>query len=300
MLSAVRRGTGATILVVGAAMLLVLVAAPSAIAKTKRFTVGNFQYAEESATIPDAGPAETTLKGATPRCEKGEGWKTTGGGAFPRGLAGHTRLITSGFSDAGEWFADAVHTDSDPKKITVYGVCVRKQRAKPFTDISSVPTGPATPGNSFGCPVDRVVLGGGVRLIGAAEFWALNTNYPNDGLDGDDIPDDAWGADAAWYGPTTTSMLIDVVCGDEQPKYKSAETTLDTIPGDGKTTAKCGSGHITGGGAYISGSVDEAYIVASYPVDGKDADKAPDDGWRAWAENAEGGTKSLTSYAICL
>ena len=300
MLSAVRRGTGATILTIGAAMLLALVAAPSAGAKTKRFTVGNFQYAQESATIPDAGPAETTVKGASPRCTKGQGWKTTGGGGFPKGLPGHTRITTTGFGSAREWFAEGVHLDSDAKKMTAYGVCVRKRTAKHFTDVSSVPVGPSTPGNSVGCPVDKVVLGGGVRLIGGGEFWGLNTSYPSDGLDGDDIPDDLWQSDAAWYGATGTSMLVDVTCGDEQPKYKTAEATLDTIPGDAKATAKCGSGHITGGGAYISGNTDEAYLVASYPIDDGDADRAPDDGWRAWAENAEGGTKSVTAYAICL
>jgi hypothetical protein len=57
--------------------------------------------------------------------------------------------------------------------------------------------------------------------------------------------------------------------------------------------------HVTGGGAVASdgGTALGAYVSSSYPIDGKDADKNPDDGWRAtFYGSTQPGTKVI---AIC-
>jgi hypothetical protein len=102
-------------------------------------------------------------------------------------------------------------------------------------------------------------------------------------------------------GATSSSFLVDVVCGEDLPDYRKKSVPLPFALGTaGKATAKCQSGHITGGGALISSPVDEAYVLASYPVDGKDHDTAPDDAWQVRAVNSDGADKTLTAYAICL
>jgi hypothetical protein len=142
---------------------------------------------------------------------------------------------------------------------------------------------------------------GGVRAIGDDPLWALNTTYPIDLADGDSIPDDGWRDYMLYGGGSSSSFLVDVACGEDVPDYRSKVRDLDVAATDGvKGKVMCHSGHVTGGGALISGAVDEAYIVASYPVDGNDHDRAPDDGWKVFALNSEGADKTLTTYAICL
>ena len=65
--------------------------------------------------------------------------------------------------------------------------------------------------------------------------------------------------------------------------------------------AVCGSGrHVLGGGLRISGPQDEARAASSFPFDGKDRHKVPDDGWTSTGYNLSGGSKALTTFAICL
>jgi hypothetical protein len=147
-------------------------------------------------------------------------------------------------------------------------------------------------------------LGGGVRLIGDEADWLLNSTYPIDnGTDADSFPDDAWQAYVAYGGSSPSSYLVDIVCGEELPTYSSKDAPLASPNpfSTAKATARCPkSRHVTGGGALISGQILEAYVLASYPIDGKDKDKAPDDGWRARAVNTDGSSKTLTAHAACL
>jgi hypothetical protein len=89
-----RRGGRAAALVGLAASALLVAAVPS---HANNFTLGNFRYVKGAATIPAAGPDETTFGKSDPRC--GKGWDVTGGGGNPKGLPGHTRLTTVGFED---------------------------------------------------------------------------------------------------------------------------------------------------------------------------------------------------------
>src|SRR4051794_21038768 len=54
--------------------------------------------------------------------------------------------------------------------------------------------------------------------------------------------------------------------------------------GHGRFHANCPNGtHVLGGGAKIFTSFGGASTQHSYPIDGKDADKKPDDGWEVAA-----------------
>jgi hypothetical protein len=66
-------------------------------------------------------------------------------------------------------------------------------------------------------------------------------------------------------------------------------------------TAVCGHGrHVLGGGLRISGPQNEARAASSFPFDGGDRHQVPDDGWKSTAYNLSGGSKTLTTFAICL
>jgi hypothetical protein len=65
-------------------------------------------------------------------------------------------------------------------------------------------------------------------------------------------------------------------------------------------TAKCPSGtHVTGGGAYTDGPTVDDEVATSAPVDGKDLDKRPDDGWLAEINTGAGAAREIEAYAIC-
>jgi hypothetical protein len=57
--------------------------------------------------------------------------------------------------------------------------------------------------------------------------------------------------------------------------------------------------HATGGGAYLSGGLNQQRVAASLPIDGKDADHVPDDGWRAQVDNIGNSMQSVEASAIC-
>ena len=60
-------------------------------------------------------------------------------------------------------------------------------------------------------------------------------------------------------------------------------------------------GHVTGGGAQISGASKNTWISTSYPTDTGDQDDIPDDRWSAYLENATGNKRAvkITAYAVC-
>jgi hypothetical protein len=301
MLPAERRGTGAKTLTFAIVAVLALLIASPASAKTKRFTVGDFQYAKASSSIPSAGPMEATSGEVSPKCDKG--WKLTGGGAFPKGLPGHTRLASTGIFGDRRWFAQAIHGDSDKSKLIGYSVCVRDRIVDSDTSVHPVGTAAGTSSHQVACPSGLAALGGGVEVTGAPNIWGINSTNPiDDGSDADDFPDDGWKDYMLFGGDTVNrSYLVEVICGEDLPAYETKGVTLAAGFNAKAATAKCQSGHITGGGVFITGAVDEATVVTSYPIDGKDKNKAPDDGWRALATNEHGASeKTLTAYAICL
>lgn len=302
MIPAARRGTGATLLALAATFALALVAASPAAAKTTRYTRGDFQYAKRTATIPFAGSMQTSEASVVPNCEKG--WSVTGGGGFPRGLPGHTRLTETGIGGGRAWAAGAVHLDSKRKTLIGYAVCVHDRFVDNATNVEPVGVGPTTATDTVSCPGGLSVIGGGVETLGDSENWAINSTFPQDSAaDIDAFPDDLWRDYVIYAGPSPSSYLIEVICGEDLPTYVSRDTALEA-PSPFSTagrTAKCAkSDHVTGGGVLISGPTDEAYVLASYPVDLKDKDKAPDDAWRAAGVNTDGGAKTLSTYAICL
>lgn len=299
MLPAARRGTGATFLALATVVLACFVAAPAG-AKTKRYTLGDFQYAKATSTIPFAGPTETTTARVSPGCDKG--WSLSGGGGLPTGLPGHTLLESTGIAGSKRWFVDAGHLDSDKTKLIGYSICVHDRIVDSAVHAQSIGAGPTTGSSNVSCPSGLSATGGGVETIGDPLNWALNSTLPgDDGSDADAFPDDQWRGYVLYGGATPSDFLIEIICTEDLPSYERKDTPLPT-GSNAKATAKCPAGqHITGGGIVISGSVSEGFVVSSYPIDGKDKGKAPDDGWRVSGFNNNGAPpKTLTAWAICL
>ncbi len=117
------------------------------------------------------------------------------------------------------------------------------------------------------------------------------------------------GADNYPGGAPSNTFSVQVICDLQNGwnDYDRVERQNGLkVPDDklGGATVKCPAGHpVVGGGYDESGFFDEeAYLSMSAPVDGKDADKVPDDGWRFEVNNDEdvdGKVVKGTVTAIC-
>jgi hypothetical protein len=148
------------------------------------------------------------------------------------------------------------------------------------------------------CPGTKRPTGGGFQ-IGLNELDTLRSAAPAD-LNGDGRID-GWRV-VAETGETGTAVgtSASVMCRKGTLRYVKKAGTLPASPGPLTLTARCPSGmHVTGGGAIASVDGDPlgAYVSSSYPIDGPDSDKRPDDGWRAtFYGTTQPGTKVI---AIC-
>src|SRR5262245_9423102 len=77
---------------------------------------------------------------------------------------------------------------------------------------------------------------------------------------------------------------------------------FQTEPGQAYMTVKamCPRGtHVTGGGVSDGADFGQLTIVHTYPVDGPDRGKAPDDGWAVLLQNLDDGSHAGKVQAIC-
>ena len=290
-----KRGAG---LPTGAALIVafvLLVSAPSASA----VDVGHFRYIEHKEPVPAAvGMAETT--GESKAVCGSKKWKLASGGANISGEAGDSFLASTGIGGHRAWYANAWHTSEPEAKLTSHVVCARKAHVVRDIGITILGAAPGDGANVFNCPTGDIV-GVGARGIGATTDWFVNSVYPIDDVsDGDTKPDNANQTYMRHRAGPSESFLTDILCvTSEAPSYESSDVVLGTGQAD-KVKATCNSGHVVGGGALISGTVADAHLTGTYPVDGGDPDNAPDDGWEARGSNDGGSAKTLTVYAICL
>ena len=292
------RGPRVGALIVAAAVVALLV--PALATGATSWEVGDFKYVKRTVTIPFADSMESTSKGVKVAC--GAGWDVVSGGGDPKGLSGHTVLSTSGIGGGRAWFTEASHLDSEATKFHGWATCVRNMVVDTATDVEPIGSGPTSDANSVECPSGLLALGGGVRTIGDPTTWFVNSLDPLDTADMDSVPEDGWRAYVAYGAAVPSSFLVDVTCGEDLPEYRSKSVSLPVSAVDGlKAKAKCPAGtRVTGGGGFISGTTLQAHIVASKPIDLRDGDKAPDDGWKVFARNNTGADKTLTVHAICL
>ena len=68
--------------------------------------------------------------------------------------------------------------------------------------------------------------------------------------------------------------------------------------GPGQRLRRCPLGYKVSGGGVQTGSTD-AIVNETRPLDGNDADAAPDDGWMSYVINPSGGDQTHSVWAVC-
>ena len=280
--------------IVGAATLL-LAAAPASAESLGE--AGGFIYMKRESVLPK-GPAPTS-QDATAKCPAGA--VHTGGGGAVTGRPGGTFIASSGTAADKQWYVEGWQTGVNPKRETVTAWVICTEKTGKVTDESNLENaGPAPSGDhaTASCLQGHAV-GGGVRTIGAASTWWLNSSYPIDEGDAGGRPDDGWVAWVQHPAGDTHDFIVDVICMDgKEPIYREKAKT--TSKKKVTTKAFCPKGtSVVGGGGYASKATDESHLITTQPIDSrKDADSVPDDGWKSRSVNHMG-EQTFSAQAIC-
>ena len=144
---------------------------------------------------------------------------------------------------------------------------------------------------------DRAPVGGGFQLQGPppANKDVVGTE-PYDWYDTDSVPD-AW--NVSGFGGSAGTLTSYAICSKDQPRFRRL-----TVPdGTGNVrTAKVGCDgkqwHAVSGGGLIATT--DSRINSSYPYDGPDGDKRPDDGWAVRVYDSGGGFGGFQIYTVCV
>jgi hypothetical protein len=260
-------------------------------------TAGGFRYAKDR----DPGDAEngstlTVLAG----CGSGK-LAVTGGGMITEpaavGEPSATVDAPADSSDRGSAPDDGwAATGTDAAGLTAFSICAD---APAVTYRSE----PVPPGDSvirtakLHCGGGLQVVGGGAR-IDAPIGWISRT-LPLDGPDPDSKPDDGWRVGLDGEGPSN-QVSMTAACWDGRVRYVEEEVPSPAF-GEAVVTATCPKGtHVAGGGATSTGNIYRDAIRSSYPEDGADGDKIPDDGWTASVHNATPRAHKVRAYATCV
>jgi hypothetical protein len=168
-------------------------------------------------------------------------------------------------------------------------------------DFTAPITPPAGQGVDAACPPGTHVVGGGADIGGVPFEKHLNTTFPFDGPDADPRPDDFCFAHAWLASGFPDQVEAIAVCKQGKARYRSSLGTVQ--PGSARTLrAKCPDRtHVSGGGAYNYGVIEDAYVASSYPYDGRDPGTVPDDGWAARVRDVAAPIPTQMSvHAICI
>lgn len=194
----------------------------------------------------------------------------------------------------------------------ITGALVPTAFAAPYTFESSTDsvTDNSQSRHALSCPAGGVAINGGVISSGHyADGTYVSESTPGTTGGG---PAQGWTGQIDNYvgGLAQNFFTVTVTCA-KNAKGDYARLVKENgvkVPDDslGGATLKCKPGQaVVGGGndtSFNAALKDETYLSMSAPVDGKDPDKVPDDGWRVEINNDEDGDQLVTKsnlYAIC-
>lgn len=247
----------------------------------------------------NAGAVETVAGCGDPA------WHLIGGGARSDADAAASWLSSGRPVDGDDadsapddgWFARG--TGARPGALTAFAICIRDGFLR-YRSLSMQADAEAARTRSVGCANDAYHATTGGASIVSRGSW-LASSVPVDGRDADALPDDGWRSSVFDGAGGTGRFRVDVVCVLQQTvAYREGATTV--VPADGSVTAtvRCPRGApVVGGGARIPGAAG-VRLVSSAPIDGSDADRIPDDGWRVRVHNRSDADEDVTPHATCL
>lgn len=165
-----------------------------------------------------------------------------------------------------------------------------------LTPPSGVPTGTGV-FTSEPCPgATDALLGGGEGFLGPSFVgqtldYVMRTADLNSGQK-------YWAVEAENNSGSHQTVGVEAACvGSLERTVTRVDAQRTVRPGHtASLKASCPrTSHVTDGGFNLAAGV----LLASLPIDGRDRDHAPDDGWKVRAKNTGANANTLTVFALC-
>lgn len=155
--------------------------------------------------------------------------------------------------------------------------------------------------DSVFCPAAQpFVMGGGLTIDGENSHFDLEV-HDTTGVIGDGADDKGlWIAGANNNSGSSALMTTTAICTSQSGEV-GVRATRD-IPPDAQVLKHvlCPTGSkVVGGGAVLTGDSPKVEVASTQPFDGPDADRVPDDGWEASANNGAQLSARLAVTAVC-
>ncbi len=256
-------------------------------------TKGGIAYVADRVT--STNPTNTESDAACPKL--GKGWRIAGGGSrsadTSAGIFASRPLdIYLPFGDDDAYPDDFWEVSANPavgEQLTSYAICMKEPKLK-YVRVDVPDSASSRRTTTDTCEGKGRPTGGGGLIATSGSY--LSTTFP--------IGEHAWSIAVLDTIGGSGGMTSDFVCLASRKIIMTGRAKSVPAGGIKAVTAKCPAhSHVTGGGAEFVATAGDGKQLASYPVDGRDRDKVPDDGWRVEGRNLTATSISLDAWAIC-
>jgi hypothetical protein len=270
--------------------------------ETQLGTRSGLLYVSESLAVGSSGHFTPPYDAAYVSCGgHASVWQPTGGGLSVSGAAADNFVASMRPMDLDDAFESPPNSRPDDwwestvrsvvgRTLTGFTVCTKSRTRYVRVAVPSSTSAERTA--SAACPTGWRVIGGGGFIATTDSF--VNGSWPTSGT--------AWKVRVHDVVGGAGGMEVYAICR-KKPDVKQVHRSVTGLAAGGSAvaTTHCpGDRHVIGGGGRLSGSLGEAHLAGSFPIDGADSDSTPDDGWRVVGANDTGADKSLTVYALCV
>ena len=256
-------------------------------------TKGGLAYVSDKVT--STNPSNTESDAACPKL--GKGWRIAGGG-FRSGDSSANILGSRSLDIYLPFGDDDIHPDdfwevsANPavgKKLTSYAICMKEPKLK-YVQVDVPDSASSHRTSTDTCAGKGRPTGGGGLIATTGSY--LSSTFP--------IGKHAWSIAAFDAINGFGGMTSDFACLSSRKIFQTGRSKSVHAGAVKAITAKCPAhSHVTGGGADFVATAGAGKQLASYPVDGGDRDKVPDDGWRVQGRNLTAASIFLDAWAIC-
>jgi hypothetical protein len=271
--------------------------------ETKLGTTAGLRYLRESLTVGSSGGWSNPYEGAEISCGgHSSPWHPASGGSKVSGSADANTISGQRSLDLDAAFESPDNAKPDDfwevvvRSVvgrTLTGVAICSRSTFRYRTVEAQSGTSTNRGGSAHCPSTHRVVGGGAFIATTNSF--VNSSFPT--------TKNSWRSRIYDSVGGAGGMYTQVVCLRKPHKVvrKGAHKSGITAGSAATVTARCPKGrHVIGGGGRWSGSIDRAWLATSLPIDARDSDSVPDDGWRVTGYNSAGGNKTLTAFALCV
>jgi hypothetical protein len=264
---------------------------------------GTLRYKRERVHISSGA----TVRSAHLGCGSGR-WHAVGGGVRTVGFPPATFMLRSAGIDGSDgglapddgWAASIRQTAGSPSTASVYSICAKVRGLKYQSETDLLGPGASSGALVSACSGGRRVVGGGVQITDSPPLTEVVGTNPFDLNDADKTPDDGWYIlTASKPGANQAIISSQAICrrgGGLRYRERVAHVN-PSVSQISRSTSCPKSRHVSSGGTFPT--FQGSHVVNSFPVDGKDHDHVPDDGWTSTLSLDTPINEDVFFFSIC-